>query len=253
MGHPDDRAEGDRSGALGSAHFVSRSPTWLRPRCETTHRGHLARTREEPTVARVIASSIVSLDGFSEGPRGVMDLPMDAAFDAYNLERIMSADTVLLGATSYVFFGAYWPDVQHQPPAPADADPFLAQALSDDCRGISRRYDEVDVLVVSDNLLLDQHSAWRTRTTVVPRGSIAHVLAEREGECVIFGSRSMVNGLLRLGLVDELHLMIGARWLGGGKRYLETPTDLKLAGVRRFDGSSNVVLVYQPSPVAERA
>ncbi|NPC42418.1 dihydrofolate reductase family protein [Nocardioides sp. zg-1230] len=204
-------------------------------------------------MARVIASSIVSLDGFSEGPRGVMDLPMDAAFDAYNLERIMSADTVLLGATSYGFFGAYWPDVQHQPPAPADANPFLAQALSDDCRGISRRYDEVDVLVVSDNLLLEQDSAWRTRTTVVPRSSIAHVLAEREGECVIFGSRSMVNGLLRLGLVDELHLMIGARWLGGGKRYLETPTDLKLAGVRRFDGSSNVVLVYQPSPVAERA
>jgi hypothetical protein len=55
----------------------------------------------------IIVSNIVSLDGFFEGStHGVMDLPMDAAFDAYNLERISAADTVLLGATSYLGFNA---------------------------------------------------------------------------------------------------------------------------------------------------
>ncbi|WP_295658225.1 dihydrofolate reductase family protein [uncultured Nocardioides sp.] len=198
-------------------------------------------------MARVIVSSIVSLDGFSEGPQqGVMDLPMDAAFDAYNLERISSADTVLLGARSYEFFGAYWPTVQHQPPAPVDADPMIAQALSDDCRAISRRYDEVDVLAVSDTLVLTEESPWRSRTTLVPRDDLADALAGRPGECIVFGSRVMVNGLLALGLVDELHLMVGARWLGGGTRYLDAQHDFELLDVRRFAGSDNVVHVCRP-------
>ena len=50
----------------------------------------------------VIVSNIVSLDGFYEGPGGdVMALNMDAAFDAYNLERIRAAGTVLLGRRSF--------------------------------------------------------------------------------------------------------------------------------------------------------
>ena len=198
-------------------------------------------------MARVVVSSIVSLDGFSEGSqRGVMDLPMDPAFDRYNLERIRSADTVLLGANSYRFFGAYWPGIQHQPPAPPDADPRVAQALSDDCRAISRRYDEVDILAVSDTLELSADSPWRDRTTVVRRADLDATLQSRGGECVVFGSRTLVNGLLLSGLVAELHLMIGARWLAGGTPYLNTPGDFHLLDVRRFDDSDNVVVIYQP-------
>ena len=47
---------------------------------------------------QVIVSNIMSLDGYYEGPGGnVMVLNMDEAFDAYNLERIRAAGTVLLG------------------------------------------------------------------------------------------------------------------------------------------------------------
>lgn len=198
-------------------------------------------------MARVIVSTIVSLDGSFEGPtQGVLDLPMDLAFDTHNLERFLAADTILLGRRSYEGFASYWPAVQHHPPVSAEDDPAAARMYDDVNRAISRRYDEVDVLVVSDSLVLGDDAPWRERTTVVPRADIGAVLAERPGECVVFGSRVMWNGLLAQGLVDELHLMVGARWLGGGTPLLDSPVDLRLLDVRRFDGSDNVVLSYAP-------
>jgi dihydrofolate reductase len=196
-------------------------------------------------MAHVIVSNIVSLDGYHEGPtHGVMDLPMDAAFDATNRERIEAAGTVLLGRASYAFFGAYWPGIQHAP-AVAPDDP-RSPMFSDDNRAISRRYDEVDVVVVSDSLELVDDSPWRDHTRVVGRGAVADALAAVDGECVVFGSRTMWNGLLRQGLVDELHLMVGACVLGGGTPLFAQPTDLELRDVQRFDGSDNVRLVYVP-------
>ncbi len=44
---------------------------------------------------KLVVSNIVSLDSYYEGPgRDVMVLPMDAAFDAYNAERLRAADTL---------------------------------------------------------------------------------------------------------------------------------------------------------------
>jgi len=49
------------------------------------------------TARAVIVSNIISIDGYYEGPGGnVMALNMDPSFDAYNLERIRQAGTVLL-------------------------------------------------------------------------------------------------------------------------------------------------------------
>jgi hypothetical protein len=48
-----------------------------------------------------------ALDGYYEGPgRNVMVLNMDEAFDTYNLERIRTAGTVLLGQTSFEGFSS---------------------------------------------------------------------------------------------------------------------------------------------------
>jgi dihydrofolate reductase len=196
-------------------------------------------------MARVIVSNIVSLDGYYEGPtHGVMDLPMDAVFDVYNRERIEAARTVLLGRSSYGMFGSYWPGIQHAP-VPAADDPMAAM-FSDDNRAISRRYDDVDVLVVSDSLTLDDESPWRDHARVVTQAGVAEALAAVDGEAVVFGSRQMWNGLLAQGLVDEVHLMVGALAVGGGTPLFDRPANLALRDVRRFDGSDNVLLVYVP-------
>ena len=202
-------------------------------------------------MAKVIVTNIVSLDGYYEGPvNGVMDLPMDAAFNAYNRERIEAASTVLLGARSYEGFGSYWPSIQHHPDVPAD-DP-RAPMYDEDNRAISRRYDQVDVVVVSDQLELDDDSPWRERARVARRDAVAEALASVEGECVVFGSRTMWAGLLAQGLVDEVHLIVGAKALGGGTPLFDGPVDLRLVDVRRFDGFDNVLLVYAPTPTATR-
>lgn len=205
-------------------------------------------------MAHVIVSNIVSLDGYFEGPtKGVMDLPMDAAFDAYNRERITAAGTVVLGRRSYEMFGGYWPHVQHQPQLPPE-DP-MSQLTSEDNRAISRRYDEVGVLVVSDSLTLTDDAPWRAHTTVTPRADARAALDAIDGECVVFGSRTTWNALWRDGLVDEVHLMVGPVALGGGTPVFDEPTGLVLHEVRRFDGSSNVLLTYTPqeSDQAHRA
>ena len=191
----------------------------------------------------VVVSNIVSLDGFFEAPGGdVMALNMDAAFGAYNLERIRAAGTVLLGRRSFEGFSSYWPRIADAPHDPLD------RALSDDNRELSRLYDPIPKIVVSDGLVVSVDNPWHGVTTVVPRAAAAAtVSAEKQrgtGDILVFASRTMWNGLLAQGLVDEIHLMVGPRALAGGTPTFDRPTDLQLLDVRRPDGSDNVLLRY---------
>lgn len=192
---------------------------------------------------QVIVSNIMSLDGYYEGPgRNVMVLNMDEAFDAYNLERIRAAGTVLLGRTSFEGFSSYWPGI-----ADAPADPGN-RALTADNRELSRIYNPLPKAVVSDTYTVPVDNPWHQVTSVIGRADVANWLsAEREhgeGDILIFGSRTTWNGLLAQGLVDEIHLMIGPSALGNGTAIFETPVDLVLLDARRFDGSDNVLLRY---------
>jgi dihydrofolate reductase len=185
----------------------------------------------------------MSLDGYYEGPgRNVMALNMDEAFDAYNLERIRSAGTVLLGRTSYEGFSSYWPGIVD---APIDPD---NRALSEDNRELSRIYNRVEKAVVTDSYSPPAVNPWSETTTVVPRGDVADWLGQererRSGDILTFGSRTMWHGLLRQGLVDELHLMVGPVVLGGGTPIFAMPANLRLLEARRFRGSDNVLLRY---------
>lgn len=59
-------------------------------------------------MAKPIVSNIISLDGFCAGQGGNPPvLPMDAAFDEYNAERLRSAATLLLGRTTFEMFRGY--------------------------------------------------------------------------------------------------------------------------------------------------
>jgi dihydrofolate reductase len=65
---------------------------------------------------------------------------------------------------------------------------------------------------------------------------------------VIMGSSDLTVRLLRLGLVDELRIMVSPVVLGDGKSLFRTADDrirLKLLQARPFN-SGNVLLTYQP-------
>jgi dihydrofolate reductase len=62
----------------------------------------------------------------------------------------------------------------------------------------------------------------------------------------VFGSHVLWNDLLALGLIDELHLLMGPVVLGSGVRAFEPghAASLRLTGERRLSGSDTVLLQY---------
>jgi dihydrofolate reductase len=199
---------------------------------------------------KLIVCNIMSLDGHFEGPDGnVMALPMDGFFDEHNLERLRAADTLLLGATTYTGLKGYWPAVAANPevsPAVA-ANPDVA----DIHRETGLRNNEIQKVVVSDSLTADATAAWTETTTIVRRADARQAVTELKDQpgkdILMFGSRTLWNDLLVAGLVDELHLMVGATVLGGGTPIFGAGPipPLRLANTRRRDGSDNLLLRYE--------
>jgi dihydrofolate reductase len=189
---------------------------------------------------KLVVCNIMSLDGYYDGPgQDVMVMPMDEAFDAYNAERLRAADTLLLGATTYTGFKGFWPPMAEDPEArPAH-------------REIGRIENAIEKVVVSDGLTEDDTDPWRSSTRIVRRADAHRRVAELKEqpgrEILTFGSRTLWNDLLAAGLVDELHLVVGPVVLGGGTpMFGSRPSGaLRLADVRRFDGSDNLVLRYR--------
>jgi dihydrofolate reductase len=63
----------------------------------------------------------------------------------------------------------------------------------------------------------------------------------------VFGSHVLWNDLLRAGLVDEIHLMVGPAVLGSGTSAFEggLRVPLRLLDARTLDDSALVLLRYQ--------
>ena len=172
-----------------------------------------------------------------------MVLPLDGAFDAYNLERLRAAGTLLLGRDTYQGFKTFWPSV-------AGDDSFKP-----DQREISRLDNDIDKVVVSDSLTPDDTEPWRHNTRIVARADAHERVAELKrqdgGDILVFGSHKLWNDLLAHGLVDELHLMIGPVVLGDGTPAFERPPTgvaLRRIDVRGLDGSDNLLVRYEVRP-----
>jgi dihydrofolate reductase len=169
-------------------------------------------------------------------------LPFDGgAFDSYNLERIRAADIVLLGANSYAAFSGYWPAVADDSSAPRASREF------------ARIYNEVEKMVVSDSATLPEADhPWAGTTRVLSRTEAHKTLAElkrQDGrEIVSWGSRALWHNLMANGLVDELHLMVGAVPVGDGVPVFGSRRPaLRLIDSQVFDGSDDVLLRYRVS------
>jgi dihydrofolate reductase len=188
---------------------------------------------------KLIICNIISVDGFYSGPGDdVMAMPFDVTLSDYNAERLRAADTLLLGRRSFEGFRSYWPAVADDPDQPPVE------------REISRLNNAIDKVVVSDSLTDADLAPW-TNTRIVPRADAHRAVTELKAgegrEILMFGSHVLWNDLLRAGLVDEVHLMIGAAFLGDGVPVFEGPrTGLRLLDAHVLDGSSLVLARYAP-------
>ena len=198
-----------------------------------------AQSRPGLTMRKLIVSNLILLDGYASGPGGdVMALPFDATFSDYNLELMRAADTLVSGATTYRGFVSYWPPIAHDPTQP-EVD-----------RAISRRHRELEHLVVSNSLTIEEVGPWRENTRIVRREEARDAITRaKEGEggtLVVFGSMTTWNGLLAAGLVDELHMMVGAGVLTNGvPAFSVRPhSPLRLTSARRLGDSNIALLLY---------
>lgn len=194
--------------------------------------------------------NIISLDGFYEGPeQNVMVLPMDPAFDAYNLERMKAADIILLGGNSYRFFGGFWPSVANNSQASATNREF------------SELYNQIQKVAVSDKLSPDDApTEWKGTSSFIGSDIYKEIqkLKDADGkDIVVYASRALWNDLMAHGLVDEIHFIVGNVVLGDGTpvfvktiAYDNAETALELLAARKLEGSNNHLVVYKVSKKA---
>jgi dihydrofolate reductase len=195
---------------------------------------------EWSVMGQVIVSNLMTLDGHLAGPGGdVMVLPFEDndSFSTHNLGLLLDAETLLLGATTYIGMRDYWPPVKDD-----ESQPEVERA-------ISRRNDEIAKVVVSDSLTSDDTDPWRETTTIVPRKEAHDTIAKlRRGgtDVVTFGSVTLVNDLLAAGLVDELQFLVGGGvLLEGVPAFSQRPARaLHLVEARKIRGTNTALLRY---------
>lgn len=190
-------------------------------------------------MARLVISTLVSLDGFCAGPGGRLDgLPMDGAFDTHNLALMHSAGTLLFGRTTFGMFRSFWPNVA------ADDE-----AMSSTVREIARLVAVAGKLVVSDTLAPEPTGPWPEAEHV--RRADAHArlraLKARPGaDLLIYGSPVLASDLLAHGLADELHLLLAPVVLGEGVPAFQAPLPqpFRLLSQQRLEGSDTIHVHY---------
>jgi dihydrofolate reductase len=104
--------------------------------------------------------------------------------------------------------------------------------------------------VVSNSLTVEETGSWQENTRIVRREEAADAIAQaKEGEgatLLVFGSMTTWNGLLAAGLVDEIHMMVGAGVLTDGVPAFSVPPPgpMRLTGARRLGDSNIALLLY---------
>jgi dihydrofolate reductase len=187
---------------------------------------------------KLIVTNLMTVDGFVAGREDdLSNMPFGPGFSDYNRERLEHADTLLVGRKSFENFRAHWPAIADDPSQPEGE------------RAISRLNNAIDKVVVT-RTLDDKDLQWAGSRTIRPQDLVQEIgqLKEAAGkDIVVFGSHQLWNELLVLGLVDELHLMVGPAAIGVGVPAFEgRPTaPLRLLDVRRLDDAGVAVLVYE--------
>lgn len=189
-------------------------------------------------MAKLIFSTLMSLDGFCAGPGGDLNgLPMGAEFDQHNLDLLHKVGAFLFGRVTFDLLRTFWPEVLKE----ATPDPLLAD--------IAVQLARTQKSVVSNQLTLGPTDAWgdaRVISGAEVRTYVRDLKSAADGDVVAFGSRRLMNELLGQGLVDELRLLVGNVVLGEGVRLFEGPVCDALALVehRQLPRSETVLLRY---------
>jgi dihydrofolate reductase len=179
---------------------------------------------------KVVAAEFLSLDGVMEAPdRWHFPYFNDEMEQAIG-EGFAASDAMLMGRVNYEEWAAYWP--QQDP----EENPVAALMNS------RRKY------VVSTTL--EEPLEWSNSTLI--KENVAEEIEKLKNQpgknMVISGSATLVQSLLRYGLLDELRLMVHPILVGGGKRLFDKEAEtkpLELVDSKTFSTGA-IYLTYRP-------
>jgi dihydrofolate reductase len=183
-------------------------------------------------VRKIFAFMMVTVDGYYEGPNQEFDFwVVDEEFSAFSAEQLEEVDTLLFGRVTYEGMAAYWPTEAAQ-----RDDPRVAERMN----GLSK-------LVASRTL---EEAGWANTRIIKEdlRGELVELKQQPGKDIAVLGSSDLTASLMRMGLLDELRIMINPVVLGAGRSVLRTAGDrlgLDLVRTRSFS-SGNVLLYYRP-------
>jgi dihydrofolate reductase len=175
---------------------------------------------------RLIASTLLALDGVIGEPRVWASEYFDAEAQEKALEQLMASDAMLMGRHTYEIFSQTWPNI---------SGPYA------DRMNAIRKY------VFSSTL---HDTGWNNSTIV--RGAVAAEvtkLKRHDGQdLVMYGHGPLGETLLEHDLLDELQFAIHPRLVGGGALLFREGQKTKLNLVEtRTLRTGVVILTYQPA------
>jgi dihydrofolate reductase len=186
-------------------------------------------------MGKLVVTEFLTLDGVMQDPGGAEKDTFERggwsfAFnrgdegDKFKFDELKASDAQLLGRVTYEGFAKAWPNI--------DAGEF------------SELMNSMPKFVVSSTI---ESPEWNNSTVL--KGDLAEAVGKLkqqfERDILVAGSAQLVQSLLALDLVDELHLMVFPVLLGEGKRLFadDAPMHtLKLVEAIRMGDATTLVL-----------
>ncbi len=178
----------------------------------------------------------MTVDGYIGGPNGEMDWVLfnwDEGLKAYVTALTEPVDCLVLGRKLAEGFIPYWASVAANPEDPQ----FTA----------GQKFTDTPKVVFTKTLA---ESAWAN--TVLAKGDLVDEITKLKqqdgGDIIAYGGAEFVAGLIKHGLIDELHLFINPAAIGKGLsifQALEGKQALTLKQAQTFD-CGIVGLCYAP-------
>jgi dihydrofolate reductase len=149
---------------------------------------------------KLIVSEFLTADGVMEAPNEWHGPYFDDDMARTVGEQMAASDALLLGRTTYEGFAVAWPAMPGAPGA-------------DHMNGVAK-------YVVSTTL---EKAEWNNSTVISddPAAAITALKERDGGDITVMGSATLVQWLLRQGLVDEIALLVDPVIVGRGKRLFQ--------------------------------
>jgi len=183
---------------------------------------------------------MVTLDGDFEGQNHDLSWHVvDQEFNRFAVEQLKQIGTLLFGRITYQLFEEYWPKAGRDP------------ATSKENLEIARMINYVEKIVFSRTLAnVKEADDWKNVRLIreAQREEITRLKQLSGKDIAIFGSNDLATYFLRMGLIDELRIMVNPVVIGNGNplfRGMTHHVKLKLLRTKTFR-SGNVLHYYQP-------